>query len=181
MYRRGEDGFPIPGPTLTLLFHPDSPWAGNVGDVVLLGRVAAGDDTTQERIRATQSEIIGHSNSFGARPNRRRTGCWQRSLEWKRSISPANPEQLCVRFRSWAGRRRARCAHPAPPEVQQAGAEPRGGRDLRPPPQPSLRTESPSHEPVASWTCDGSRSCTDSAHSGRASGGCAPGRYPLRP
>jgi len=43
------DGAPVPGPTLTLLFDEESPWAGQMHDVVLLHRKAAGKDGERER------------------------------------------------------------------------------------------------------------------------------------
>ena len=43
------DGQPIMGPTLTLLFDPESPWSGQVGDVVLLHRDVEGGGGERER------------------------------------------------------------------------------------------------------------------------------------
>ena len=44
------DGSPVPGPTLTLLFDPDSPYAGNISDFVLFyGRSPDGKETRQSR------------------------------------------------------------------------------------------------------------------------------------
>jgi len=44
------DGAPVPGPTLTLLFDPDSPYVGSIADVVLFhSRYAEGKETRQSR------------------------------------------------------------------------------------------------------------------------------------
>lgn len=44
------DGSPVPGPTLTLLFDPDSPYAGSISDFVLFhGRSPDGKETRQSR------------------------------------------------------------------------------------------------------------------------------------
>ena len=43
-------GKPVPGPTLTLLFDPHSPYAGSISDVVLFhGRQKGADDSRQAR------------------------------------------------------------------------------------------------------------------------------------
>lgn len=44
-----ENGQPIPGPTLSLLFDPDSPYADRVRDVVLLHRESDDQDDAKER------------------------------------------------------------------------------------------------------------------------------------
>ena len=53
------EGQPIMGPTLTLLFDPESPWSGQVGDVVLLHRDVAGQGGERERraVRETVEEL----------------------------------------------------------------------------------------------------------------------------
>ena len=53
-----EDKRPnVPGPTLTLLFDPDSPHKGQVGDVVLLHRQAAPDSRELRAVADTKREI----------------------------------------------------------------------------------------------------------------------------
>ena len=47
----------VPGPTLTLLFDPDSPHKGQVGDVVLLHRRATPDSKEQRAVANTKHEI----------------------------------------------------------------------------------------------------------------------------
>jgi len=54
------DGAPVPGPTLTLLFDPESPYAGTVSDVVLFfGQSADGRATRESRAarRVTMDEL----------------------------------------------------------------------------------------------------------------------------
>ncbi len=50
-------GKPVPGPTLTVLFDPDSPFADKIKDVVLLHRRSAG--ATEDRERKAVEETIG--------------------------------------------------------------------------------------------------------------------------
>lgn len=49
------DGGPVPGPTLTLLFDQDSPYAGKIRDVVLLHREAPGEEGERERRAVDQT------------------------------------------------------------------------------------------------------------------------------
>ena len=61
-----EDRRPdVPGPTLTLLFDPDSPHAGEVGDVVLLHRQATADSKEQEAVANTKQEIARRAGGIG--------------------------------------------------------------------------------------------------------------------
>lgn len=54
------DGSPVPGPTLTLLFDPDSPYAGSISDFVLFhGRSPDGKETRQSRA-VSQMRIPRH-------------------------------------------------------------------------------------------------------------------------
>ena len=48
---------PVPGPTLTLLFDEDSPYKGEIGDVVLLHRQAPTASKEKEALEKTRSEI----------------------------------------------------------------------------------------------------------------------------
>jgi DNA-binding NtrC family response regulator len=49
------DGAPVPGPTLTLLFDPESPYAGTVSDVVLFFGQSADGRVTRESRAVTQT------------------------------------------------------------------------------------------------------------------------------
>jgi transcriptional regulator with AAA-type ATPase domain len=60
------NGQPVPGPTLTLLFDEDSPFAGRIRDVVLLHRSTDGDEDTRERraIEETTQAIAERSRDI---------------------------------------------------------------------------------------------------------------------
>lgn len=55
----------VAGPTLTLLFDPDSPHRGKVGDVVLLHRQAAPDSREQQAVANTKQEVERRAKSIG--------------------------------------------------------------------------------------------------------------------
>lgn len=71
---RLEDGMPVPGPTLTLLFDKESPFVDQVKDVVLFHRRAGGDpdkvrerravDDTVAAIRERQRDIRVHAEPW---------------------------------------------------------------------------------------------------------------------
>lgn len=56
-YRPDVDEQLVPGPTLTLLFDAASPFCNRIRDVVLLGRLAPGDEVSRDRIRETEHAI----------------------------------------------------------------------------------------------------------------------------
>ena len=61
-----EDRRPdVPGPTLTLLFDPDSPHKGQVGDVVLLHRQATPDSKEQRAVVNTKQEVARRAEEIG--------------------------------------------------------------------------------------------------------------------
>ena len=64
------DGAPVPGPTLTLLFDPDSPYAGSISDFVLsieapnapLPQIVSGGETTfHHQLRHVLDVIAGRA------------------------------------------------------------------------------------------------------------------------
>jgi hypothetical protein len=50
-----DDGQPTPGPTVSLLFEPESPYIGKVQDIVLLHRIADRKDTSRETRAVTET------------------------------------------------------------------------------------------------------------------------------